>query len=156
MLSSKQTIQAFRHPAAIKRFKRDFPHSAHKAEQLFEDLMLFFWGTKHHELLQKQNPTHEDLDFVFIMDDEMKDVDHMWHIFLLYTKDYMDFCQNHFGEYLHHLPDIIPDGRMKILPYEVQLERFLQFAHAELGEEILERWFPISIQTTTQITEDAL
>jgi len=31
-------------------------------------------------------------------------VDNAWHEFILCTKAYTDFCQNHFGKYIHHHP----------------------------------------------------
>ena len=34
-----------------------------------------------------------------------KAVDAAWHEFILYTRDYTDFCQKALGEYLHHTPD---------------------------------------------------
>ncbi|MDI3390725.1 hypothetical protein QIS99_31690 [Streptomyces sp. B-S-A8] len=32
------------------------------------------------------------------------DVDHSLHAFVLHTKDYADFCQQHAGRFLHHNP----------------------------------------------------
>ena len=32
------------------------------------------------------------------------EVDAFWHAFILHTKDYIDFCQRHFGHYIHHEP----------------------------------------------------
>lgn len=31
-------------------------------------------------------------------------VDKVWHEFILHTREYMDFCERHFGEYIHHRP----------------------------------------------------
>lgn len=31
-------------------------------------------------------------------------VDNAWHEFILCTKAYTDFCQTHFGKYIHHHP----------------------------------------------------
>lgn len=33
-----------------------------------------------------------------------KDVDNLWHMFILYTKDYMKFGKEVFDHYLHHSP----------------------------------------------------
>jgi hypothetical protein len=32
------------------------------------------------------------------------EVDHAWHGFILFTREYTDFCQDVFGFYLHHAP----------------------------------------------------
>jgi len=31
-------------------------------------------------------------------------VDEFWHAFILFTDEYMEFCNKHFGHYLHHRP----------------------------------------------------
>lgn len=31
-------------------------------------------------------------------------VDELWHLHIIYTKSYFNFCSNVFGEYLHHNP----------------------------------------------------
>ncbi|MBI2013821.1 MAG: hypothetical protein HYS87_03280 [Candidatus Colwellbacteria bacterium] len=33
-----------------------------------------------------------------------KDVDEMWHFFILHTKDYAAFCETYFGKFIHHVP----------------------------------------------------
>lgn len=37
-----------------------------------------------------------------------KSVDAAWHEFILYTRDYIYFCQRAFGMYLHHTPNDAP------------------------------------------------
>ena len=32
-------------------------------------------------------------------------VDAAWHAFILHTRDYIDYCERHYGRYLHHVPD---------------------------------------------------
>lgn len=34
-------------------------------------------------------------------------VDDLWHEFILYTRDYQDFCRRAFGGFLHHSPAVI-------------------------------------------------
>ena len=31
-------------------------------------------------------------------------IDEMWHTFLLYSKDYYDFCHQYLGRMIHHRP----------------------------------------------------
>lgn len=33
-----------------------------------------------------------------------KEIDKMWHAFILYTRDYTEWCQKYFGYYIHHNP----------------------------------------------------
>lgn len=38
-----------------------------------------------------------------------QDVDEVWHQFLLFTTEYMDMTQKHFGTFLHHVPNLHHD-----------------------------------------------
>lgn len=37
-------------------------------------------------------------------------VDDLWHEFILFTRDYADFCQRAFGQFLHHTPAVKMGG----------------------------------------------
>ncbi len=56
-----------------------------------------------------------------------RSVDIIWHQFILFTKEYHEFCNRFFGRYLHHIPEtssnqIQPDEKNKI--FEVYKEVF--------------------------------
>ena len=125
----------------LERFKREYPEKATKADVIFSDLMRFFWASKKHFEDHKLNPQDPALDFIFIMDEEMKDIDIMWHVFLLYTKDYMEFCDKYFNEYIHHLPDIVPNLPQDSQAFQLNLEKFLNYCYDNLGETVIRRWF---------------
>lgn len=134
-------ILDYKNPGVIRRFQKENPQKSDRAEQIFEDLKLFFWGTRRHLLDKNQAPHDEALNFFFIMDDDMREIDQMWHIFLLYTRDYMEFCQKHFGEYLHHQPDLVPVFETRGFEFETNLEKFLNYNVDLFGEDVLRRWF---------------
>lgn len=145
MLATLDEVLSYKHPAVVRRFQKDHPQKADQAEELFEDLMRFFWSSKKHALDRQAQPKNDALNFVYIMDEEMRDIDQMWHVFLLYTKDYMDFCHKYFGEYLHHLPDIVPTFEKGSFDFETNLVKFLDYVYDNLGEDVLKRWFPVSV-----------
>lgn len=145
MLCSLEEILQYENKPVVARFQKDFPQKAALAENLFKDLLRFFWGTKRHEIDRRSNPQNSELDFVFIMDDEMRDIDQMWHIFLLYTRDYMSFCETYFGEYLHHQPDLVPIFERNGFEFTTNLEKFLSYNFELFGAEVLERWFARSL-----------
>lgn len=136
-----EDLTNYRHPQVIKRFAREYPEMAEKSEAIFQDLMLFFWASKYHTEEKKLYPHREDLDFIYIMDEEMKGIDQMWHIFLLYTKDYAEFCEKYFGEFLHHLPDLVDPDETDSSKFTQNLERFLNYTYDLLGEEVIKRWY---------------
>lgn len=145
MLCSLQEILKYENAPVVKRFQKDFPQKADRAEDLFKDLLRFFWGTKKHEIDRRQQPSAAVLDFVFIMDEEMREIDQMWHVFLLYTRDYADFCQRHFGEFLHHQPDLVPIFEKEGFKFETNLEKFLNYNFDLFGENVIRRWFAASV-----------
>lgn len=141
MNTQLENILSFHHPEVIKRFQKEFPKDSNRAEMLFKDLMRFFWLSKKYSIDKKSN--NEEFNFTFIMDEEMNLIDKMWHIFLLYTEDYMDFCQQYFGEYLHHRPDIVPTMPQDPKLFEINLEKFLSYTYDNLGEDVVKRWFNV-------------
>src|SRR5262245_37396080 len=36
--------------------------------------------------------------------------DALWHEFILYTREYKDFCRRAFGGFLHHMPAVVLSG----------------------------------------------
>lgn len=134
-------IIRYRHPQVIKRFSKEHPELSSHAEIIFEDLMRFFWASKKHEEDKKLHPTNPELDFLYIMDEEMKGIDLMWHIFLLYTKDYAEFCHKYFGVFLHHLPDLVDPDEEDQMKFTLNLEKFLNYTYDLLGEEVIRRWY---------------
>lgn len=144
-----QDVLNYKHPGVIRRFQRENPDLHDHAEEIFSDLMKFFWAGRKHEDLKAQEPHNQDLDFIYIMDEEMKPIDVMWHTFLLYTKDYMNFCDTYFGEYLHHLPDIV-ENNLDQDPekFKLNLERFLSFTFDHLGEDVIRRWYAPHLSAT--------
>jgi|GEM_PF-1227047 len=138
-------ILTFELPSVVRRYQKENPQKADKAETLFKDLLRFFWCSKKHHIEKSSHPEDPALDFVFIMDGEMRDIDQMWHAFLLYTSDYMKFCDRYFGEYLHHQPDLVPQFEKYQFDFETNLEKFLDYIYENLGEDTMRRWFTPSL-----------
>lgn len=145
MICTLEEILNYKNPAVVRRFQKEHPAKADRAEEIFTDLMRFFWGTKKHVLDRAQQPENTDLDFFFIMDEDMREIDQMWHVFLLYTRDYADYCEHHFGEYLHHQPDLVPYFENQGFKFETNLEKFLDYTFELFGEPVIRRWFATSL-----------
>jgi hypothetical protein len=147
MLCTLNEILEYKNQAVVNRFKKDFPGKEDRAEAIFYDLLRFFWGTKKHRQDRQLNPQDENLNFFFIMDNDMKEIDHMWHIFLLYTRDYAHFCQTYFGEFLHHQPDLVPVFQEQGFEFNTNLERFLNYSYDLFGDEVISRWFAPTLES---------
>lgn len=65
------------------------------------------------------------------------DMDEVWHAHILHTQDYMEFCQQVFGGYLHHFPHEGDGGSRRLLElaemFENQTQRLYKL---EFGTDI--------------------
>jgi hypothetical protein len=138
-------LLAYRHPGVLKNFQLGLPELADAAEGLFDDMLRFLWLTKRHEVDQKAQPHAEHLQFLFVMHEEMRDIDSMWHAFILHTHDYMAFCDRFFGGYMHHEPGIADSHPQSPADFAADLGKFLSYAYDHLGEATVRRWFAMYV-----------
>src|SRR5690606_28161878 len=82
---------------------------------------------------------------------EAKAIDLMWHTFLLYTRQYAEFCDRYFGFFLHHQPRSREERkawqeRIAENPEEAWEERrrslhqVYDYLYDELGPDTLVKW----------------
>lgn len=84
--------------------------------------------------------------------DELLIIDEMWHNFILFTRDYQQFCQQYFGSYIHHLPasrqekeqqrqqsQANPDGATEA--FNQRLRVVISTVYDKLGEDTVVKWF---------------
>jgi len=142
-------ILQYQNPLVIKRFKRNFPQYAEQADSLFCDMLKYLWLSKKHDIDYKQNPSDPLLQFKCSMHKEMRIIDEMWHTFILITKDYAEFCNQYFGEFMHHIPEIGDEtdeiNEIDAHQFEKEFSLFLSYAYDHLGEETISRWFAVHL-----------
>jgi len=144
-LPDLEEVLAYRHPKVIRAYQRDFPHLRDQAENLFREALKYLWLSRKHQLDCESRPNDSALDFPFFMHEEMRDIDNMWHTFLLYTQDYTDFCRRFFGDYLHHQPDIADAVVQTNQEFGADLEKYLSYVYDQLGEETVRAWFAMHL-----------
>lgn len=108
-----ERVMAYQNPSLTTRIAAKLDLSADEALELFADTkkFLYFCATRRGEW---QPPTL---------------IDKCWHEFLLYTRDYQNFCDSMFGRFIHHQPDT--DKPLK--PREVKAEATLLAARGAFG-----------------------
>ncbi len=127
-LPDLKDILSYQHQGVIKRFCYDFSCSDSRIQEDFNDLLAWLWlSVKRHQA--------GDKTFLF---GPLKRLDDLWHVFILHTRDYIDFCHHFFGEYIHH--EVEPPGEEYQLN-EPDLEEFLSDAYDCLGEAWVMKWF---------------
>ena len=129
----------YRNDNVIARYQQDFPQAKMSANDAFRELMKYIWLCKKHKAERHQRPDDVSLHFYCSMHDEMKEIDNMWHTFLLFTLDYHAFCNDYLdGVFFHHVPlsEALPRDE-----YELDLTRYLSYIYDNLGEETVLTWF---------------
>jgi len=132
-------ILAYSNEDVLSRFTDQFTITEEEAEDLFRETRKFLY------LCQ--------LPGIFIPD-ELLILDEMWHNFILFTKEYHRFCEEHFGRYFHHLPatkkekeiqrtknELDPEGAKA--EFQVKLSHIMGHVYDEFGAETLIKWFKI-------------
>ncbi len=130
----------YKNEHVLTRYKMDYPQNTLIAEEALEELMKYLWLTHQHELDKQRCPENEALVFVCAIHEEMKEIDDMWHTFLLFTKDYMMFCHQYFGRYCHHSPTTTEE-KLVDSEFETDFSRYLSYIYDHLGENTLIKWF---------------
>jgi len=84
-----EKIMSYPLARVLERYQKDFNVSAQEAQEHERELKRY-------------------LILSFTLEDEVAmystQVDNFWHTFLLFTKQYQQFCHEFFGKFLHHEP----------------------------------------------------
>ena len=134
-IASLEALLTYRHPGVVARYVRDFGGDQSAAEELFVELMRWLY------YCAKATEPGKRAAMVSMYPEILR-IDDMWHVFILHTRDYADFCDRYFGRFIHHQP-LPPDAPRERDENEVntELEAFLSLLYDELGETTVRRWF---------------
>lgn len=94
---SLRKVLCYRHPAVVRRYAKEHHTTIREAERIFREMLKWLY------LCYRSNSGgHSGL--ALVMTPEIEKIDWMWHTFILFTCDYADFCEEHFGFFVHHTP----------------------------------------------------
>jgi hypothetical protein len=132
--TSLDDVLAYRHPGVVRRYLKEHGGTREEAEELFREMLKWLYLC--------DQAAEEGFDCA--MTEDLERVDWMWHAFVLFTRDYAEFCQLHFGRFLHHVPEVEDEeGGPAPEPAEeagARLERQFSYVYDVLGEETLRAW----------------
>ena len=86
--SKLENVLGCKHPEMIERLRQKRDMSQEEAERLFEDTLLF---------LLLCTITRKPIS-------PSPKIDIGWHEFLMYSRDYQNFCREYLGRFVHHTP----------------------------------------------------
>lgn len=93
-------VLAYRNPGLVGHFLKAFGLQSDEADELFSDMLKFLAleGVYAH----KPYPTTP--------------IDQAWEAFILRTQEYVPFCEEMFGRYIHHVPrEAEPNGALRLM-----------------------------------------
>lgn len=135
-------VLEYRNADVVDKFLTTFAMPRAEAELLFEDVLRWMW------LTTKARAANTRL----FIDPKWRLFDEMWHTFVLFTKDYADFCEKYLGHFCHHEPTRkathAENARRAREEPEVYVQALRKDYTAlitlvvnEFGEEVATRWF---------------
>ncbi len=84
-----RTVPNYRSNEVVKKIGLKLKRSKVVAENLFKDLVAFLWISGQTPEVSIPSPA----------------IDEAWHVFLLFTREYNDFCNKYCGGFIHHEPN---------------------------------------------------
>jgi hypothetical protein len=136
------SILNYHNPAVIERYNFDYPNNTLSASEALKHVGRYLWICKKHQQDRLEYPNNKKFDFDCAIHPEMQEIDDMWHTFILFTEDYMDYCNVYFGHYMHHRPTTSMDIKSTSTKEDkIQFERYLSYIYDNLGDETLRVWF---------------
>lgn len=144
-IPSLEDIISYSNGDVVDKFLETYHLPPDEAEDVFKEMLKWLWlGSAAKEDGFDKLVVHEDL---FILDE-------MWHTFILFTRDYTDFCERYFGYYLHHTPSTktireVEEAASKADPeaylkkVEDELREHYGYVYDRLGEETLLKWYKV-------------
>ena len=141
LLPALDELLQYKNPAVLKLYIQNYPNNKLSPEQAFEETLKYLWLTKKHRLDSIENQENENFPSECFMAASMREIDQMWHEFILFTKDYIAFCDHYFGEYMHHLPNIFDNQPRPRAEVEKDIELLLPYIYDHFGENTVRTWF---------------
>lgn len=140
-------LLAYENPAVLKLYVQNYPNNKIPAKDAFRETLKYLWLSVKHTLDKSADPPNPEIPPRCIMLRSMREIDEMWHEFILFTKDYTHFCQHYFGEYLHHLPNIFDNLPVSREEETAEIKKLLPYIYDHFGEATMRIWFAEYLQS---------
>ncbi|WP_199451291.1 glycine-rich domain-containing protein [Vibrio harveyi] len=136
-------IMLFQHDDLITKFGEQYSIERNEVLDIFEETKKFLYLC----VMSRKNEC-----FDIKIDDQTLILDLMWHNFILFTKDYFQFCVDQFGAILHHVPCSKAELKKKMNVVQTKgiswqearsedLREQLNIIEKYLGRETIEKWY---------------
>ncbi len=139
-MKSKEEFLLYKNPAILRRYVKDCGVSYKEADSIWVELMKYLY------LASYCIHTKANSGLMFFGQVNNK-IDEMWHKFLLFTKDYREFCDCYCGVFIDHIPNTNSDESELLRnpghyqKFKENLKEYLKLVHEIWGEETFKKWF---------------
>ena len=112
-----------------------FDISLEEAKKVFKEVLKWLWLCS--KVKYERNQNKVEVPPVLNVQAGMMIIDEIWHIFLLHTRDYEEFCYQYLGVFIHHSPA----GIEQFPPSRLETKEQLSYIYDSLGSETLTKWY---------------
>lgn len=123
-----------------RKFMEKFDVSYEDANDIFIEMKKWLWACYHSEIDMSKT--------ILKIDESLLVIDEMWHTFILFTKEYQNFCDKYFSFFIHHYPTTyIEKENFKLYTNEqkdsirLEQEKQLSYLYDLLGKETIQKWY---------------
>lgn len=141
-------VLAYKNEHVVHKFRERFDLPLAETRELFQETKKWLWlAARSSEHAAAGAPTRP-----LAIDKSLLLLDEMWHVFILFTREYSAFCQRYFGHYIHHAPTtrqeqihlrrLAAKDPQRAWRDQAELMRAqYEFVYDQLGEATVRRWY---------------
>ena len=134
-------VLSYQNDKIPKKFINHFKISFEESKDIFIELKKWLWlcALNYEDKLNNKPNTPHCITSI----ESTRIIDEMWHMFILFTKDYKEFCEQYFNCYIHHFPEVnlIDSKPIKISKNDVR--KIIEYVYENLGEETAYKWYHV-------------
>lgn len=120
-----EEVLLYRNAALTNYFAAEYGLTKSESKRLFDDLKAWLW------LCANKDETYQVRVF-----NDFRIIDLYWHTFLLFTQDYIDFCQLYFGRIITHDPASHIAARKQARDSTATAEKNLKYIKGSISEVV--------------------
>ena len=139
-------VLAYKNDEVVHRFARDYKITLAESEEIFLETKRWLWLCAS-EMAAAPNSPVKRIPLL----SEARVIDLMWHMFVIFTRDYTNFCHASFGFYLHHQPRlrgeseawekrVAEDPQAALAEHRARLREAYELIYDRLGHATLKKW----------------
>lgn len=135
-------LMQYKNEDVIHKFKEEWQLSEEEVKDIFDETKKFLFLAS----VTTQQCFNLEINEPLLI------IDKMWHTFILFTEDYAEFCNTHFGAMLHHQP--FSKNHLKNMIKKLSehgttlneakgkhLNKQLSFIEDNLGRQTIVKWY---------------